>query len=136
MIRFQRLTQIFCLGLFLRILSIVSFSGISLINADLFLQMDPGLVLISAISSRIVLISFIPAVLVLLLTPFAGRIFCGYICPMGTTVDFTDYLFRYKNKRYLFSKNLLKIKYLVLIFLVGSAFFGVSYVFFASPLSR
>ena len=27
------------------------------------------------------------------------------------------------------------IKYLVLIFLVGSALFGVSYVFFASPLS-
>ncbi|MCP3901002.1 MAG: 4Fe-4S binding protein [Desulfobacteraceae bacterium] len=97
--------------------------------------MDPSLVLISAISARIVLIAFIPAVIVLISGMFIGRVFCGYICPMGTTLDMTDALFRFKNKPYLFSKNLLKVKYLVLIFLLGSSFFGVSYVFFASPLS-
>ena len=135
MIRFRRLIQTFCLVLFLLLLTLASISGISMVNLDLFLQMDPILVLISAISAKVVLLSFIPAAIILLSGPFIGRVFCGYICPMGTTLDVTDALFRFKNTPYLFSKNLLKIKYLVLIFLLGSALFGVSYVFFASPLS-
>lgn len=135
MIRFRRLIQTLCLSLFLLLLTLASVSGISMVNPDLFLQMDPGLVLISAISGRIVLLSFIPAAIVLLSGPFIGRVFCGYICPMGTTLDMTDALFRFRSKPYLFSKKLLKIKYLVLIFLLGSALFGVSYVFFVSPLS-
>lgn len=135
MIRFQRFVQTVCLGLFLSLLTLASVSGISMINPDLFLQMDPALVLISALSARLVLLSFIPAVIVLLTGPLTGRVFCGYICPMGTTLDITDALFRFKNRHWFFSKKLLQIKYLVLIFLVGSALFGVSYVFLASPLS-
>ena len=135
MIRFRRLVQTFCLVVFLILLTLATISGISLSSLDLFLQMDPGLVFITAISARIILFSFIPAAIVLLSGPFIGRVFCGYICPMGTTLDVTDALFKFKNKSYLFSKNLLKIKYLVLVFLLGSALFGVSYIFIASPLS-
>lgn len=135
MIRFRRLIQTVCLSLFLLLLTLVSVSGVSIVNPDLFLQMDPALVLISAISARIVLLSFIPAAIVLLSGPLIGRVFCGYICPMGTTLDMTDTLFKSRNNHYLFSKNLLKIKYMVLIFLLGAALFGASYVFFASPLS-
>ncbi len=135
MIRFQRFVQIFCLFLFLALLTIASVSGISMSSLDLFLQMDPGLIFITAISGRIILLSFIPAAIVMITGPFIGRVFCGYICPMGTTLDGTDALFDVKNKPYLFSKNLLNIKYIVLVFLMGSALFGVSYVFFASPLS-
>ncbi len=141
MIRFQRLVQTFCLVLFLTLLTIASFSGLSMSSLDFFLRMDPALVSITAISARIILFSFIPAAVVLLSIPFIGRVFCGYICPMGTTLDVTDALFGFKNNTYLFSKNqfkiknLVKIKYLILAFLLGSALFGVSYVFFASPLS-
>ena len=141
MIRFQRLVQSFCLVLFLTLLTIASISGISISSLDCFLQMDPGLVFLTTISARIVLVSFIPAAIVLISGPFIGRVFCGYICPMGTTLDGTDSLFRFKNRASLFSKNqlktnnLVKIKYLILVFLFGSALFGVSYVFFASPLS-
>mgnify|MGYP002725582497 CR=1 FL=1 len=135
MIRFQRFVQIFCLFLFLALLTIASVSGISMSSLDLFLQMDPGLVFITAISGRIILLSFIPAAIVMITGPFIGRVFCGYICPMGTTLDGIDALFDVKNKPYLFLTNLLNIKYIVLVFLIGSALFGVSYVFFASPLS-
>jgi ferredoxin len=141
MTRFQRFVQIFCLVLFLTLLAIASFSGLSISSLDFFLQMDPVLVFITAISARIILVSFIPAVIVLISTPFIGRVFCGYICPMGTTIDGTDALFGHKNRASLFSetklnnKNLTKIKYLILLFFLGSALFGVSYVFFASPLS-
>jgi polyferredoxin len=143
MIRFQGLIQTFCLVLFLILLTIASISGLSMSSVNFFLRMDPALVFITAITARIILFSFIPAAVVLLSVPFIGRVFCGYICPMGTTLDVTDALFRSKNKTNLFSKNqiknllkiLLKIKYFILLFLIGSALFGVSYVFFASPLS-
>jgi ferredoxin-type protein NapF len=135
MIRFRRFVQIVCLLLFLALLTLASLSGISMTSLDLFLQMDPSLALISAVSARMVLLSFIPAAIVLMSAPFMGRVFCGYICPMGTTLDGTDVLFGLGKKPLRFSKGLFQVKYLVLIFLAGSAFFGVSYVFFASPLS-
>ncbi|MCP4021757.1 MAG: 4Fe-4S dicluster domain-containing protein [Desulfobacteraceae bacterium] len=129
--------QTFCLVLFLILLTLASFSSVSLASLHLFLQMDPGLMFLSALSDKISLFSlmFIPAAIVLVSGPFMGRIFCGYVCPMGTTLDTADYLFGPKKKKYWFSKQLFQIKYLVLIFLAGSALFGVSYVFFASPLS-
>ncbi len=135
MIRFRRFAQTVCLLLFLALLTLASLSGISMTSLDLFLQMDPSLALISAVSGRIALLSFIPAAVVLMLAPFMGRVFCGYICPMGTTLDGTDALFGRRKKPFWFSKGLFQIKYLVLVFLVGSALFGVSYIFFASPLS-
>lgn len=135
MIRFRRFVQTVCLLLFLALLTLASLSGISMTSLDLFLQMDPSLVLISAVSGRIVLLSFIPAAIVLMLAPFMGRVFCGYVCPMGTTLDGTDVLFGPGKKPYWFSKGLFQVKYLVLVFLVASALFGVSYIFFASPLS-
>ncbi|MCP3876298.1 MAG: 4Fe-4S dicluster domain-containing protein [Desulfobacteraceae bacterium] len=106
-------------------------------SLHLFLQMDPGLMFISAISARMnpLVYMFIPAAIVLILAPFVGRIFCGYICPMGTTLDGTDALFGPKKNKFFFSDTLFKVKYLALIFLLGSALFGVSYIFFASPLS-
>ena len=135
MTRFRRRIQILCLVIFLVLLTLASLSGISMVSLDLFLQMDPSLVLISAASSRILLLSFIPGALVLLSGPFIGRVFCGYICPMGTTLDTTDKVFGPRRNPYFFLKKLLKIKYFVLAFLLGSAVFGVSYVFFVSPMS-
>ena len=122
MIRFRRLVQIFCLVLFSGLLTLVSISGISMSYPDFFLQLDPVLVFITAISARIILLSFIPAVIVMLSGPFIGRVFCGYICPMGTTLDWTDALFDLKNKSCLFLrnqseiKNLLNVKYWCLSF--------------------
>ncbi|MCP4665775.1 MAG: 4Fe-4S binding protein, partial [Deltaproteobacteria bacterium] len=135
MIRFRRLAQTLCLVLFLLLLASASFSEVSMASLDLFLRMDPALVVISAVSAKILLYAFIPAAVVLLVGPFIGRVFCGYVCPMGTTLDGTDILFGPKKKFFRFSSSLFKVKYLVLVFLLGSALFGVSYVFFASPLS-
>ena len=132
---FRRSVQLLFLALFLLLLTAASISGISMASLDLFLLMDPSLVLLSAISGRIVLLAFIPAALVLISGPLIGRVFCGYICPMGTTLDGTDALFGPKKKKLFSSTRMTGVKYLMLIFLTGSALVGVSYVFFAAPLS-
>ncbi len=135
MIRFRQSVQLLFLALFLLLLTAASISGISMASLDLFLLMDPSLVLLSAISGRIVLLAFIPALLVLISGPLIGRVFCGYICPMGTTLDGTDALFGPPKKKFFSSARLTGLKYLVLIFLTASALVGVSYIFFAAPLS-
>lgn len=135
MIRFRQLAQAFFLFLFLALLTAAAISGLSISSPDIFLQMDPGLCLITAISAKTVMVSFIPAALVLLSGLIAGRIFCGYICPMGTTLDVTDSFLKPGKKHGQMSVNLRQVKYLLLCFLMGAAVLGVSFIFLASPLS-
>lgn len=135
MTRFRRIAQLFSLCLFLLLLFLVSLSGVSLLNPDIFLQLDPFLMLVTAVAARSLWAGMIPAGLVLLSALLAGRIFCGYICPMGTTLDGTDAVLRPRKKNERFFPGLFRIKYLILAFMLGAALFGVSWVFFASPLS-
>jgi polyferredoxin len=63
-------------------------------------------------------------VLLLILTGVLGRFFCGYMCPMGTTIDGADALMKNpaggKGE-----KKLSFLKYIVLAFLVFSAIAGL-----------
>ena len=135
MITFRRATQIISLILFLTLLALAVSSVITPTPLDLFLLLDPALIAFTAISARIFSIAFIPALLVLIVTLFFGRIFCGYICPMGTTLDGTDKLFGTTRKRQPETGKLRLLKYIILFFLFGASLLGVSFVFVAAPLS-
>ena len=93
MIAFQRTIQLISLTLFLILLTLAVLSADTPAPLDFFLRLDPALIVFTAISGRIFSFAFIPALLVLVVTLFFGRIFCGYICPMGTTLDGTEKLF-------------------------------------------
>jgi len=135
MITFRRTIQIISLILFLTLLASAISSAITPTPLDLFLLLDPALIALTAISGRIFSVAFIPALLVLLITFFFGRIFCGYICPMGTTLDGTDKLFGTTRKRKPEAGKLRLLKYIILFFLLGASLVGVSFVFVAAPLS-
>ncbi|MBW1799607.1 MAG: 4Fe-4S binding protein [Deltaproteobacteria bacterium] len=79
--------------------------------------------------------AMVPAAIVFLLTPLIGRVFCGYICPMGTTLDFGGKIFGFREKAPPQGGRLLSLKYLLLVFIFGAAILGVSLVFLAAPLS-
>ncbi len=132
---FRRWVQTFCLIVFLGLLFIASGDLVVSPSADFFLHLDPSIALITAISSRHLLIWMIPTVVIVILTVFLGRFFCGHICPMGTTLDVADKVFAVSYKKQKKVGYLRALKYLVLIALVGSSLFGVSFVFMASPLS-
>ncbi|MBL8025389.1 MAG: 4Fe-4S binding protein, partial [Fibrobacteres bacterium] len=65
---------------------------------DSFLRLDPLVALVAVLASHTVAFSLVGALVILLLTIFLGRFFCGYICPLGTLIDFTNHLFGKKNK--------------------------------------
>jgi MauM/NapG family ferredoxin protein len=132
---FRRTIQLLSLGLFFLLLTLAVISFKSPESLDLFLRLDPGLALLSTISARTLAFAFFPALLVMVATLFFGRIFCGYICPMGTTLDGGDKLFGTKRTSGGEHRDFSHLKYLVLCFLLGAALLGVSLVFLAAPLS-
>ncbi len=135
MIAFRRTIQLISLTLFLILLTLAVLSVNTPAPLDFFLRLDPALIVFTAISGRIFSFAFIPALLVLVVTLFFGRIFCGYICPMGTTLDGTDKLFGISRKKQRETGKLRLLKYIILFFLLGVSLLGVSFVFTAAPLS-
>lgn len=135
MIAFRRAIQLLSLGLFLSLLTLAVCSVNTLVPLELFLQIDPGLGILTAVSVRSLGLFLVPALLTLLVTFFFGRIFCGYFCPMGTTLDGGDRLICSKKKIGRKRSHFPKVKYWLLFFLLGAALMGVSLVFLTSPLS-
>jgi len=137
---FQRILQTITFICFLVLLYLAAFPLISPVPVDIFLRMDPLVLIGTLISARVFIPVLLPAVLILALTFILGRFFCSHLCPMGTTIDIADQVFHPGKKggpdtyRPLHpSLNILK--YLVLFFILGAALLGVSLVFLGSPLS-
>lgn len=74
-----------------------------------------------------------PALLLLLLTAVVGRFFCGWICPLGSTLDGLGKLIGRGNRR--LSPGWRRLKYLMLISMVVAALFGVQLFGLLDPLS-
>jgi ferredoxin len=69
-----------------------------------------------------------------------GRLFCGYLCPLGSTVDFSDWLIRRtkkwtKSNSFESSGRYRSLKYLFLIGIAGASLMSISFIFLFSPLS-
>jgi len=138
---FRRTAQLVCLTAFLVLLA----GAGHIQEADLFLRLDPALVGITAIAERKWSWLFLPALIVVFSAFLFGRIFCGYICPMGTSLDLYDEahgavagrFFQRKPGKARHAPQWLspRLNRHILVFLVGAAIAGVSLVSWMSPLS-
>jgi MauM/NapG family ferredoxin protein len=139
--RFQRRLQIPLFFLFLFLLWLAAYPLPSWLEVDLLLRLDPLISLGSMATARVFIPRVAWALAVLGLALFLGRIFCGYICPMGATVDFADWLRGgKKGKRggedsFEEAGKYRQLKYLFLAGLAGTSVAGISWIFLFSPLS-
>lgn len=109
---------------------------------NLFLRLDPLAGLGAMLAARQLIPEvLLPLGLVLGLTLIAGRVFCGFLCPMGVTVDIADRLQCGKGPRFRPPRStsnpptaLFGVKHLVLAAVVGMGLAGVSGVFLAAPI--
>jgi MauM/NapG family ferredoxin protein len=74
-----------------------------------------------------------PALVVLLMTVIFGRFFCGWVCPLGTTLDGLGKLAGRGSRAY--SKVWRRIKYYLLIVLGTATVFGVQLLGVFDPLA-
>lgn len=109
------------------------------VGNDIFLRLSPLAGLGVCLAARELVTQYWPALVLIAMTLFMGRFFCGWVCPFGTTIDLTDKLFTrrrsdesqtgwkiYDGKR---------LKYYLLAFLLLSLFISRQLVGWFDPLS-
>ena len=125
--------QVVCLGLFIYLALATRFKWKSPLPYDLFLRFDPFVWLIVSVAARKAALygSFVLALVVA--TALFGRVFCGWVCPLGTTLD-AAHLIRGRRPSSSFVKRLSSIRFWVLIALIGAAVAGVNFAGWLDPL--
>jgi polyferredoxin/NAD-dependent dihydropyrimidine dehydrogenase PreA subunit len=99
----------------------------------IFLDADPLIFITTALSART--LDHIPylAIIVLIATVILGRVFCGWLCPLGTLNNVVGSL---KRRRFTTApRNWHRLKYLILFFLLASSLFSLQLVGVVDPLS-
>ena len=90
------------------------------------------------LSSRTLIWGLFPALMVLIITMVLGRVFCGWVCPMGTIIDLNDKWFHRRHKRSKIDENsgrFRRIKYFILGAVLAAALFSVQLYWFFDPLA-
>ncbi|HEX2958986.1 MAG TPA: 4Fe-4S binding protein, partial [Chitinispirillaceae bacterium] len=109
-----------------------------LLQTELFLQLNPLVCFLTSIASRTVIYAVLPGALIItLLTLLFGRFFCGFICPLGAAIDFSD---KFIFEKYRFRKArpglvLQKLKYVLLFTLFVFSLSGLVIPLFMDPIS-
>ncbi len=137
---FKKVVQALSLISFFTLLLLAARPLIPWLPTDLFLRLDPLVFAGTLLASQEWVATLFPAVLILVSTLILGRFFCGYLCPMGITLDITDRLFTPSRSRLRDwvqnqARHLRNIKFWILLFILGTGLVGVSSVFLGAPLS-
>jgi polyferredoxin len=99
----------------------------------IFLDFDPLILVTTLLSSHAVEKAFFLSLSLVVITLILGRVFCGWVCPLGTLNNMTGSLRKTRGaeKR----AGWYRVKYLILLFLLASSLFGMQLVGIFDPLS-
>jgi MauM/NapG family ferredoxin protein len=105
--------------------------------ADIYLRLDPLLGLNAVFAAREIIGRALWALVTIGVTLVVGRFFCAYVCPMGASIDFLDFLlFRKKKRQNLKAESSFrKAKYFLLVLFIAAALTGLSLAFLMDPVS-
>ncbi len=136
LVKIRRLTQILFIFFFIYFFLRARYPYEAAPPADLFLRFSPLMPLFDFIKYLHISWYFWPALLILLITPLLGRVFCGWMCPLGTLLDAASKILKSANNRY--SEKWHKLRYLkfaLLAFLILASFFSLHLWGYFDPLS-
>ncbi len=113
-----------------------TFQAENRIPVEVFLVLDPLVSLSTALASRSWIWSLTAAGTILVLCVFVPRGFCGYLCPLGTLIDFFDWAIGRRVKRFRVSPTgwWVHLKYYLLLGILVAAGFGVLLSGFAAAI--
>ena len=132
----RRITQYVALAFFL-----VAFIFATLTNpipgvTDFFYRLDPLAALTAMLAGKVLIATFGLAIITLALTVLFGRVWCGWLCPMGTVLDiFKPAGRRPAGNRRALSPRWRMTKYLLLIFLIVAAVLGNQSLMIFDPIT-
>jgi MauM/NapG family ferredoxin protein len=125
--------QTLCLGLFIYLAFAAYFNWKSPLPYDLFLRFNPVVWLLISTSTREFALYGSFVLVLIITTALFGRVFCGWVCPLGTVID-AAHLARDCKPKDSLVERLLGVRFLVLIVLIGAAIAGVNLAGWLDPL--
>ncbi len=136
--KFRLTSQIFFLILFLVLLILTSYRGLDEIRypVRVFLEFDPLIGLATLLASHQIPLLLLLGLVTLILTFLFGRVFCGWICPLGTLNHAIGSLGSRSKKPRSMPRFLdFRLKYYILIFFVVASVFSLQWVGILDPIS-
>ena len=134
----RRFAQVFCLLGFLILFFYMcwpygsrqyaeAFRAKEILEAELFLLLDPLVSISTALAARMFVWSLPVAGIVILVCLFLPRAFCGYVCPLGTLLDGFDWLIGRRVARLQLEREgwWANLRYFLLTAVLVGAVFGV-----------
>jgi MauM/NapG family ferredoxin protein len=125
--------QIVCLSLFVYLALAARSQWRSPLPYDLFLRFDPLVWLTVSAAAREVALYGSFALALVVVTMLFGRVFCGWVCPLGTTLDAAHLVWGRRPDSSLV-ESLSSVRFWVLIVLIGTAVAGVNFAGWLDPL--
>ncbi len=137
--RFVRIVcQVSFFALFLVVLLQTRSSGQETIGAvERFFHFDPLLGVTTIVASRTLQAAFGFALVTVVVTALFGRYVCGWVCPLGSLLQFFSFLFaklRWVRPR-IEEAGRLRWKYLILVFVLVASVFTLDLAGYLDPLS-
>lgn len=131
--------QGFFLALFLAALAMMTAEGIRRLPVTWLFHLDPLTAAVSLLASWTITAGLVWSLAIVLLTVLAGRAFCGWICPLGTTLHLASWLTRGARRGPATELNRWRphfsLKYLLLVVLLAAALLGAAIAGLFDPLS-
>lgn len=131
----RRLSQGIFLFLFLFLFIQTESKGLDELGypVRIFLDFDPLIALSTLLSFHAIVAGFLFSLIVIVLTALLGRVFCGWICPLGTLHNAVGFFNRRRpapNHR-----NWHTLKYYILFFILASSLFTAQLAGIMDPIS-
>ncbi len=141
--RRQRFFQYLFLFFFIYLIALATYPSKDPLPLDIFLRLDPLIAIGTSLATWEIIDKAFISLLIIIVTLLLGRVFCGYMCPLGTSIDLGQRIFikkPWKKKKAFLEyawkfKKYRPIKYYLLIATLVSAGFGFSLLYIFDPIS-
>ena len=130
----RRISQVLFLLLFLCLFRLTDYSGSDDIPyaVNIFFRWNPLVAISTVLAAKEFISLLFPAIITIIITMILGRVFCGWLCPLGTLLDGTDALIKTSVKP---GSRIRHVKYIILVIILTASFFGLQLIGYFDPFS-